>query len=440
MSDYLDTHYTRTLAERLARPTLRDHVHADVCIIGGGLAGLNTGLGLAERGKSAIVLESRRIGWAASGRNGGKALTGYAASFDKMVSRAGFERSRELYALTAKALPLIRQRIEKFDIDCDVVDGVVIAGWYDNAQALRDEAALESEQLGIRSEFVDRDIFRQWYRSPHYYDGIYYPDYFHFHPLRYARGIAAAFEGKGGRIFEDSPALRVDKTASGFKVHTAHGVVTADQIVYCGSAYMKGLEPKLANAMLKVSTYVMATNPLPREVLETAITKPYGVFDTKWVCDYYRVLPDNRILWGGGVGLGRHDLPRGMDNWLLNGLLKIYPQLAGHVSVDSVWAGTMASTVHRMPHIGQIRPGVWMCTNFGNNGLGPTTAGGEVIAKAIAEGDETYKLFEPFRFDYAGGPLGPLAAQCVYRYWKAKDVINQWKQDRRTKKNRAAKG
>lgn len=159
--------------------------------------------------------------------------------------------------------------------------------------------------------------------------------------------------------------------------------------------------------------------------MAAAITKPYAVRDTRWADDYYRVLPDGRLLWGGRIGLGE-TAPANLRSEMLADLLKIYPQLAG-IKAEVAWAGIMGYTTHKMPHIGHLGQGRWICTHFGGNGVGPTTAGGELIARAIAEGDETYRLFEPFRLRTTGGPFGPLVAQGVYFSWEIRDRLKSFR-------------
>lgn len=418
---HIDSYYSRTLTDGGDRPSLAETVDADVCIVGGGLAGMACALGLAERGKRAIVLESRRIGFGASGRNGGFVLAGYAADPAAIAAKAGLAQARALLRLTRDAQQLIRRRIGVHAIPCDPVDGHLRAGWYDEPDALKAGADDLRERFGINAEFWPREKVRAVCRTDRYYDGQFFPDYFHIHPLNYLAGIARVFEGRGGRIFENSAALSVRRAGSGFRVGTDRGEVRAGHVVYCGSAYFNGIEPRLSRACLPVSTYVMVTKPLPEDTLKSAIAAPYAVRDTRWADDYYRVLPGGRILWGGRVGLGR-GVPRNLPDAMTGDLLKIYPQLRG-VKADVAWAGVMGYTVHRMPHIGRFSEGLWYCTNFGGNGVGPTTAGGEAIAAAIAEGDERYRLFEPFGFAWTGGLLGPLVAQAVYAGWELGDLL-----------------
>lgn len=425
MEEHVDSYYSRTMTDKAARPALAGHIEADVCIIGGGLAGIAVATGLIERGRKPVILEGRRIGFGASGRNGGFVLAGFAADFSEIVKKAGADNAKALFGLTREAQKLIRARIKKYNIDCNPVDGHLRASWFNDPEYMKTYAE-KYAQLGVPAEFWPREKVRDVCRTEHYKDGVFLADYFHMHPLNYLQGLAREIERKGGKIYENTMALRLGEGGSGdITVFTEHGSVKAKEVVFCGSAYTNGIEPRLSRSCLPVSTYVMVTEPLPKEKLESAIRAPYCIRDTRWADDYYRLLPDNRILWGGRVGLGRK-APANLDSLMLGDMLKVYPQLAG-AKVAAAWAGIMGYTVHKMPHVGRLRPRVWMCTNFGGNGLGPTTAGGEVIASAIAEKDERYKLFAPFGFAWTGGVLGPLVAQGVYMSWELGDTLRSLK-------------
>ncbi len=420
MTQMSENYYFRTARDRIVFPPLEGDVEADVCVIGGGLAGLAVALGLAERGRRAVVLEAQCVGYGASGRNGGFVLAGFAADPHSITRKTGLTETREMFALTRKAQKLIKKRIADYNIDCQPVDGHLRASWYNDPDDMKRSVDYMNDTFDIGVEFWPQEKVRDVCRTGRYYEGQFFPDYFHIHPLNYMTGLARTLVDKGGRIFEYTPAIGLSEMQSGLVVKTAHGAVRANDVVFCGSAYFNGIERKLQSACLPVSTYVMVTDPVDPAILRTAIARPYAIRDTRWSDDYYRILPDSRILWGGRVGLGRK-APRNLPDLMLGDLLKIYPQLCGHVRADTAWAGVMGYTVHKMPHIGRLRPGVWACTNFGGNGVGPTTAGGEVIAAAIAQGDETYKLFEPFGYQWTGGALGPLVAQVVYHSWEIRD-------------------
>jgi gamma-glutamylputrescine oxidase len=196
--------------------------------------------------------------------------------------------------------------------------------------------------------------------------------------------------------------------------------VRADHVVFCLSGYIDGLHPQLARATLPVATYVMLTEPIPKERLESAIRAPYGVSDTRFAGDYYRPLPDGRILWGGRVSSAT--APQRLLRRLLGDMYKVYPQLEG-IAGEVAWPGTMGYARHKMPQIGELEPGVWYNQGFGGAGICATTVGGEAIAAAIAGEDERIRLFEPFGLDYAGGRLGPAVAEAIYAWWRLRDWI-----------------
>lgn len=420
MEDTADIYYFRTAADGTIYPSLEGPVDTEVCVIGGGLAGLAVAAGLIERGKQVVLLEGNCVGYGASGRNGGFALAGYAAGAQAIIKKVGVNHARSLFNLTREAQRIIRRRARDYNISCAITYGHLRVSWFANDDEIRRGVDFMNDNFDLGVGFWDRDRVQDVCRTDRYYAGQFYPDYFHMQPLDYLKGLARVVVGRGGRIFENSAALSLEKSGAGTLVATAKGSVRADQVVICGSAYFNALVPKLSRACLPVSTYVMVTKPIDPEILGAVITKPYAIRDTRWADDYYRILPDGRILWGGRVGLGRM-VPQNLDRLMLEDLFKIYPQLRGHVECDTAWAGVMGYTVHKMPHIGQLRPGLWYCTNFGGNGVAPTTAGGEVIAAAIAENDETYKLFAPFGFAWTGGALGPLVAQAVYHGWEWRD-------------------
>ncbi len=418
---HVDSYYSRTLVGRRDHPPLRGEARTGVCIIGGGLAGLATALGLAERGVEARLLEARRVGWGASGRNGGFVSPGFSLGIEALTKRVGRDHAARLYRLTQEAMALIRARIARFAIACQPVEGKVIASWFDDRAGMERTAALRRERFGEAVDFWPRQKLRELYRSERYYDGVFLAEAFHLHPLNFALGIAAAAEAAGAVVHEASPVTSVAPAGDGLEVETEGGRLRAEQVVYCCSGYLEGLEPRLARATLPVGTYVMATEPLG-ERLETAIRAPYALADTRFATDYYRPLADGRILWGGRIGAFRP--PADLARALLGDLVKVYPQLAG-VRADVAWAGTMGYATHKMPQIGRLRPGVWYNMGYGGHGLCATTMGGELIAAAIADGDERYRLFEPFGLSYAGGPFAAAIAQAAYWIYQLRDALRR---------------
>lgn len=419
MSDHIDSYYTRTATPAPARPSLDGEIETDVCVVGGGLAGLSTALSLAERGTSVAVVEARRVAWGASGRNGGFVGPGFAADLDRVAKRVGLDRARQLYGLTLDAVALVRQRIERYGIDCEPVhSGMLRAWWTDDAgepRRLRDRL---HESLGIELEFWPRERLRETLATRRYHDALHYPRTFHFHPLNYALGVAAAIEANGGRIFEASPVIELKLDTPEKSLRTARGRVKARSIVMACGGYLDGLHPRLAGAIRPIATWVMVTEPLG-DRLKEAMRGPHCVIDSRFDFDYYRPLPDTRILWGGGITIRRSD-PARLREIMLQKLLTVYPQLRG-VRVETAWSGLMGYPRHSMVQVGEVSPGLWYAMGFGGHGMGTTTMAGELVASAIADGDDRYKLFAPFGLEWTGGPFGLVAVEATYRWYRLRD-------------------
>jgi gamma-glutamylputrescine oxidase len=301
-----------------------------------------------------------------------------------------------------------------------MVHGKIRCSWFDDDGALKTEAEWLARTFGELREFWPREKVRELYRTKRYHDALFSAEGFQFHALNFALGIARAAEANGAILHEASPVTGFDLGSELKTVDTPRGRVRADHVVFCLSGYIDGLHPKLARATLPVATYVMLTEPIPEERLVGAIRAPYGVSDTRFAGDYYRPLPDGRILWGGRVSSAA--APKRLLRTMLGDLVKVYPQLKG-IKGEVAWAGTMGYARHKMPQIGELQPGVWYNQGFGGNGICATTVGGEAVAAAIAGEDERFRLFAPFGLDFAGGRLGPLAAEALYAWWRLRDWL-----------------
>lgn len=422
-ASYPDTYYRDTLHADRLRPSLQGTARADVCVIGGGLAGLNVALGLAERGKSVILLESKRIGFAASGRNGGFVAKGFARGYRDLVSKVGLDHARALHNVAQNGRHLIKKRISVYGIDCGpVIDGVMGVSWTDDAKAVQSHVDFMNRDFNVPLMYWPRDKVRHLCKTEQYFDGFFSPEDFQFHPLNFVHGLALAIEKNGGVVHENTRALNITGDEGNYTVTAEGGTVTADQIVLCCAIDIDGLDKRLKYASFPVHTFVMVTRPIPEDKLDAAINTRYAVFDTRFAQDYYRRLPDNRILWGGRVALSGNE--KNLGEIMLRDLLKIYPQLGKVAQPDYAWSGSLCYAPHKMPQLGQIKPGYWYCTGFGGHGLAPTSGCGDAVAAAIAQGDETWKLFEPFsKLWFAGGPLSPYIAQSVYYLWRLRDLM-----------------
>ena len=291
-----------------------------------------------------------------------------------------------------------------------------MASWFDRPSDLRDGVAASNQRYGTRLAFWPREEVQNVCSSPRYYDGIFNPDGFQFHPLNYTRGIARAADRLGAQIFEASPVTSIRRTGDHIDVGTSRGSVRCKTVVVCCSGYIGGLVPRLSRATLPVGTYVLLTKPLGAD-LEEAIRTQYAVADDRMAQDYYRPLEDGRLLWGGRISTELS--PARLAELMLVQIERVYPQLKGRVVPDVAWPGTMGYATHKMPQIGELEPGFWYAQGFGGHGMNTTAMAGDLIASALVDGDTLAALFRfrpHLRRRHFGRPLpkpsiGPI--RCV---------------------------
>jgi gamma-glutamylputrescine oxidase len=431
MSSLADHYYRASLDSDRQWPALEEPTRARVCVIGGGFAGLNTALGLAERGVGEVVLlEAQRVGYGASGRNGGFVFGGFSRGEDALLRELGPARARDLYQGTLDAVELIRTRIRRYGIDCEATEaGVIWANWFRDPEVLRARQRLLAEHFGVEWQWWPRERLRERVRSPRYHDALFEPQAFHFHPLKYAQGIAAQAQALGVRVYEGSPALALERDGEGWRVRSERGEVRAEQVVLACGGYLAGLRREVDAAVMPIATYVMVTQPLG-ELLDAALQTRAAIYDSRFAFDYYRPLRDGRLLWGGRISV-RDRSPQQVQALLYRDVLRVFPQLSG-VRIDYAWSGLMSYARHQMPQIGHLGDGLWLAQAFGGHGVAPTTFAGELLAAAIAQGDERWRELSGYGLGSAFKPAGLAAAQLSYAWAQFKD----WFKDNSERRDR----
>jgi glycine/D-amino acid oxidase-like deaminating enzyme len=430
---YGQSWYAATMVQAAPRPPLSSDLDVDVCVIGGGLAGLTVARELARNGWSVAVLEAGRLAAAASGRNTGFVLPGFAASPDKIIARVGFENTRRLWALSQAGLEHVRRIInEESACGIESEPGWLYVSKFDNGDDVQRVAEL-LDNLGSEVEFWPTERVRAVLRSERYFCAVRYLQAFAIHPLNYALTLAAAAERDGARIFEQTPALSIDPAGVRKRVVTPSARLRAGQIVIAGNLQLKALMPRLAATLVPITTYVITTAPLDDARLAAAIGYRGAVSDTDRADNHYRIVGGDRLMWSGRATVWPRN-PRRYTRRLARDIRKTYPQL-GKLRVDYAWAGTLGNTIHRMPQLGELGPGVWLAGGFGGHGLNTTAMAGTIIARAIIEGDDTWRQFTPFELVWAGGALGRAAVQV--RVW-SKRVSNGVAQHRARRRDPAA--
>jgi len=303
-----------------------------------------------------------------------------------------------------------------------VVDGWLSVQRTDNPDRLLQRAALIGEAFATEVEAWPTDQVREVLKSPAYFQALYLPGGFHIHALNYVLGLAAAAEEAGARIFEQTPALEIDPSGVRKQIKTPKGRVRAGHVVLAASAHLAPLVPMVSGSVLPVASYVVTTEPLGERLLD-AVSYTGAVVDTRRSADHYRIVDGDRLMWGGRLS-SHLSAPRWLTPLMRRDILKVYPQL-GDVQISHAWTGTMGYAVHKMPQIGEVSRGVWVATAFGGHGLNTSAMAGELVARAIAEGDDRWRLFSSYDLVYAGGRFGRVVAQGIYWSMRLQDVVDE---------------
>jgi glycine/D-amino acid oxidase-like deaminating enzyme len=416
---YTPSWYAATMVPAGERGALAFDLDVDVCIIGGGLAGLTAAREIARRNWSVAVLEQHRIAWHASGRNLGFVVPGFALSMERIIARVGLDHAKALWQLSEDGMRYVTGAIAEARMP-----GVApIAGWLktskvDDAEAMLAALRLYREELGQEIEAWPRERVREALRTDHYFHALYLPRAFHIHPLNYALGLAEAAEAAGARIFEGTPALALDVEGVRKRILTPSARVRAGHIVLACNTHLGALMPRVAGTLLPIWSYVVATAPLGPRLAE-AVAFRGAVTDTDLASSHYRVVDGDRLLWSGHATTWEGEALRCAGR-LKADIAARYPQL-GEIEVAQAWSGVLGNALHRMPQIGELSGGLWLASGFGSHGLNTTAMAGNLIAQAIVEGDDTWRLFAPFDLVWAGGRLGRAVMQVYYRWSDARE-------------------
>lgn len=416
------------------RGALAIDLDVDVCVIGGGLAGLTTAREVARRGWSVVVLEAGRIGGAASGRNTGFVLPGFGEDLDTIVERIGIDHARELWSLSERGLAYVRETIAETKMP-----GVKQEpGWLYVAKTDRDaeleKLAADLRDFGTEAEYWPRERVRAQLPTERYFGAVHYPRAFAINPLNYVLGLAAAAEQAGVRIFEDTPAVSIDPAGVRKRITTPLARVRASHVVLAGNVDLGPLMPRLSATLVPITTYVMVTQPLGQKLTDMLAYRG-AVSDGDRADNHYRIVGGDRLMWSGRMTTAPRN-PRRYARTLARDIMRLYPQL-GPVTAAHLWNGTLGLPIHRMPQIGELHPGVWVASGFGGHGLNTTAMAGELVARGIVEEDETWRLFAPYELVWAGGRAGRAVMRTLSLVARPVDQAHQaWARSRERARRR----
>jgi gamma-glutamylputrescine oxidase len=423
MKEHTGSWYAATVGEVTNYPQMEGSLSVDVCIVGAGFTGVSTALTLAERGYDVAVVEANRVGWGATGRNGGQLINGI-SGLEKIQKRYGDGIADMLWDLRWRGNDIVRDWVAKYGIHCELRDGFVeTAVKPRHLKALEEWAGeLERRRFPRRWEIWDRAKTREMLGTEAYIGGCVSFHDGHLHPLKLCVGEARAAHGLGVRIFEQSPVTGIVHGPRPAVV-TARGRIQADSVVLAGNAYHFLEARHLSNLVFPAGSFIIATEPLAEDVAREINPLDVAVCDMNEILDYYRMSPDRRLLYGGRCNYSGRD-PRSIKDTLVPRMLDIYPQLEG-VRIDYEWGGKIGIVLNRVPLLGRIHGNVYYCQGYSGHGVNATHILGEVTADAIAGTMETFDLFADYpHFRVPGSQwFGNQLIALGMLYFRLKDLL-----------------
>jgi gamma-glutamylputrescine oxidase len=405
LDGYPESYYATTARGVHEHDRLRGAERADVCVIGGGFTGLSAALNLAEQGLDVVLLEAERVGFGASGRNGGLIGSGQRKDALEMEEQFGFERSKIFWDFAEAAKAEIRERVTQHDIDCDLqygqVEGVHKRRYVGHAEEYA--AALADRYDYPHARALSREEIRELVATDNFLEGLLDTQAMSIHPLNYALGIARAARAAGVRIYENSRVKGYTRSDPA-TVSTEQGEVTASFIVLACNGYLGKLESRVAGKIMPINNFMVATEPLGEERARQLIADRLCVHDTRFVVNYFRTSDDHRLLFGGGENY-RSGFPKDIAAFVRPYMLELFPQLSD-VDIDYAWGGTLSVTVNRLPHLGRLQPNLFFAQGYSGHGVAVSNFSGKIIAEAISGTAERFDVMASLpTYTFPGGTL-----------------------------------
>lgn len=402
MNQHVDSYYANSIDNISIYPQLNDNIECDVCIVGAGFSGLSSALHLAEKGFKVVVLESAKVGFGATGRNGGQIVNSYSRDVDVIESRYDQSKAKALCDMIFEGGDIIRGLVDTYNIDCDLKQGGLFTALNKKQLQGLEEHKKNWERYGNQHlEMMDSNQVEAAVGTDAYVGGLLDMRGGHIHPLKLALGEAAAITSLGGQIYEQSAVTSIEKGGTP-TAHTEHGSVKCKYLVLAGNAYLGGLAPNISNKAIPCGTQVVATKPLSDELLKQILPSDYCVEDSNYLLDYFRLSADKRLLFGGGVVYGARD-PQNVEALIRPKMEKIFPQLKD-VGIDYTWTGNFLLTYSRMPQFGSFADNIYYLQGYSGHGVTCTHLAGKLLAEALSGHAERFDAFASLKhYSFPGG-------------------------------------
>ena len=419
--------YRSSVEDLNSQDQLTSDIDVDICVIGGGLTGISSAINLSKKGYSVILCEARKIGWGASGRNGGQLGIGMRKDQFTIEKKLGLRHAKELWSLGLEAVEDVKNLIKENEIDCHLVNGVMSTACFEKDI---DEYKFEIEHMAKNYDFEGYQFFnkekiREEINSKMYLAGLLNSGSYHLNPLKLTLGLAKVAQKNNVKIFENTPIEKIREEGDRVQVMSKKGLIRANQVVVACNGYLDSILGSKKNKFMPINNYVVATEPLGEKRARQIIKNNYAVCDTRFIIDYYRFSEDWRMIFGGGETF-TSNFVKNATSFVSKRMIKVFPQLQ-NVKIDYSWGGTLAITVNRLPHFGTLMNNkVSYAFGYSGHGLALSVLAGKLIGENIHGDHERFKFFSDI--NHMSIPLGSIFRRPIYSsailYYKIRDYLN----------------
>ena len=419
--------YRSSVEDLNSQDQLTSDIDVDICIIGGGLTGISSAINLSKKGYSVMLCEARKIGWGASGRNGGQLGIGMRKDQFTIEKKLGLKHAKELWSLGLEAVEDVKNLIKENEIDCHLVNGVMSTACFEKDI---DEYKFEIEHMAKNYDFEGYQFFnkekiREEINSKMYLAGLLNSGSYHLNPLKLTLGLAKVAQKNKVKIFENTPIEKIREEGDRVQVMSKKGLIRANQVVVACNGYLDSILGSKKNKFMPINNYVVATEPLGEKRARQIIKNNYAVCDTRFIIDYYRFSEDWRMIFGGGETF-TSNFVKNATSFVSKRMIKVFPQLQ-NVKIDYSWGGTLAITVNRLPHFGTLMNNkVSYAFGYSGHGLALSVLAGKLIGENIHGDHERFKFFSDI--NHMSIPLGSIFRRPIYSsailYYKIRDYLN----------------
>ena len=419
--------YRSSVEDLNSQDQLTSDIDVDICVIGGGLTGISSAINLSKKGYSVILCEARKIGWGASGRNGGQLGIGMRKDQFTIEKKLGLKHAKELWSLGLEAVEDVKNLIKENEIDCHLVNGVMSTACFEKDI---DEYKFEIEHMAKNYDFegykfFNKEKIREEINSKMYLAGLLNSGSYHLNPLKLTIGLAKVAQKNNVKIFENTPIEKIREEGDRVQVMSKKGLIRANQVVVACNGYLDSILGSKKNKFMPINNYVVATEPLGEKRARQIIKNNYAVCDTRFIIDYYRFSEDWRMIFGGGETF-TSNFVKNATSFVSKRMIKVFPQLQ-NVKIDYSWGGTLAITVNRLPHFGTLMNNkVSYAFGYSGHGLALSVLAGKLIGENIHGDHERFKFFSDI--NHMSIPLGSIFRRPIYSsailYYKIRDYLN----------------